>query len=279
MNIMAKIHSSITVNRSRVCCGLDPDPALMPLEHRTNPGNLAHDVAAFLIESADIVAPHICAWKLQKAFYDLIPSGDTVLARVIDHIRTNYPDTVTIIDSKAGDVRHTMMAYVSNSLERLGADGLVVNPLMGDDVLEPFASLPNKMGVVLVRTSNPGAAVIQDAPMADGRPLWQHLLDLVFDRWNTAGNLLPVLSCQVIGSPWVLARVPKGTAVFVAGFGAQGGAVQDLGLLLRSEHEFLVNASRSLLYPYSPTNLDWRRSIQQAVVQMKTALNNLKGVK
>ncbi|MEI8195730.1 MAG: orotidine-5'-phosphate decarboxylase [Phycisphaerae bacterium] len=279
MTALAKLHSSIAARRSQVCCGLDPDPTLMPLEYRSRPASLAENVATFLIEAADIAAPNTCAWKLQKAFYDLIPSGDEVLAKVIDHIKTNYPDTVTIVDCKAGDVRHTMSAYVSNALERFGADALVVNPFMGDDVLSPFASRPDKLGVVLVRTSNPGAAVIQDAPLADGRPLWQHVLDLVFDRWNSAGNLLPVLSCQVAGSPCVRALVPKDTPIFIAGFGAQGGTVQDLEPILQSELEVLVNASRSLLYPYSPADRDWRQAIHQAVVQMNTALNTLKGLK
>jgi hypothetical protein len=73
--------------------------------------------------------------------------------------------------------------------------------------------------------------------------------------------------------------VPRGTPVFVAGFGAQGGTTQDLSPALNSGFEALVNASRSILYSYAPAEPNWRAAIQDAVVQMKTTLNSLKGAK
>ncbi len=121
--------------------------------------------------------------------------------------------------------------------------------------------------------------MIQDAVMADGRPLWQSVLDLLFDRWNTAENLVPVLSCQVAGLPYVRTRVPQGTPVFVAGFGVQGGTPNDLSPALTSGLDTVINASRSILYPYAPAQLNWREAIKDAVVHMKTTLNCLKGAK
>lgn len=279
MKAWTKLESYMIAKRSSVCCGLDPDPNLIPQEYRAGPGGLARNVSGFLAEVVNLTGPHVCAYKLQKAFYDAIPSGDAVLAHTINQIKRECPDATIIIDCKAGDVQHTMRSYVSNAFGRFGADALVVNPLMGDDVLRPFAALPEKLGVVLVRTSNPGAAVVQDALMADGRPLWRHILDLLFDRWNTAENLVPVLSCQVAGLPCVRTRVPQETPVFVAGFGAQGGTAQDLSLALNSGLDVVVNASRSILYPYAPAESNWRVAIERAAVQMKTALNTLKGAK
>jgi|SRR5271157_6577616 len=65
---------------------------------------------------------------------------------------------------------------------------------MGDDVLKPFAQIPNKIGIVLVRTSNRGGCVVQDIQAFDGKPMWRHVLHLVVHRWNVTGNLIPVLS-------------------------------------------------------------------------------------
>ena len=60
----------------------------------------------------------------------------------------------------------------------LGADAVTANPLLGRDALEPVAR-PRRQAFVLVRTSNPGAAELQDAPIADGATLSEHLAAIV----------------------------------------------------------------------------------------------------
>ena len=53
----------------------------------------------------------------------------------------------------------------------LGADLVTVNPLMGRDAIEPFVSAAREAGagvLVLVRTSNPGAADVEDLELDDG---------------------------------------------------------------------------------------------------------------
>jgi len=63
----------------------------------------------------------------------------------------------------------------------LGVDAFTANPLLGRDALEPLVAAAEaaSAGVfVLVRTSNPGAADVQDLP-APERPLHESLAALV----------------------------------------------------------------------------------------------------
>ncbi len=63
----------------------------------------------------------------------------------------------------------------------LGADAFTANPLLGADALEPLVAAAEQAGAgvfALVRTSNPGAADIQDRP-APERPLHERLAELV----------------------------------------------------------------------------------------------------
>src|SRR5204863_1401479 len=64
----------------------------------------------------------------------------------------------------------------------LGADAATVNPLMGRDAVEPFLSAARAEGAgvfLLVRTSNPGAADIEDLALAEGDSVWERLAAIV----------------------------------------------------------------------------------------------------
>ena len=60
------------------------------------------------------------------------------------------------------------------------------SPYLGRDSLDPFLAVCRRDGAglfLLVRTSNAGAAELQDAVLADGRPVWRHVAELV-DQWG-----------------------------------------------------------------------------------------------
>ena len=82
---------------------------------------------------------------------------------------------LVLADGKRGDVPLTARAYAQalvgetpgpfGSVQGLGADAFTANPLLGRDALEPLVDAAAGAGAgcfVLVRTSNPGAAEIQD---------------------------------------------------------------------------------------------------------------------
>ena len=97
-----------------------------------------------------------------------------------------------IADAKRGDIGSTSQAYAEAWLApRDGgppvADAMTVNPYMGGDSLEPFllACGAGSGLFVLVRTSNPGAADLQEQRLADGRRVWERTAELVAG-WGAA---------------------------------------------------------------------------------------------
>ena len=275
-NFMQMLDESITRSKSLVCCGLDPDIIKMPKEITDGSSTDKGKAFEFLTTVIDLTAPHVCAYKLQKAFFDVFEDGDKLLAETVRYIKTKYPTIPIILDYKVGDISNTMEAYVHNIFDKIGVDAVVVNPYMGDDVLAPFKNLGDKAAIVLVKTSNPGGDVIQNIPTSDGKPLWQHVLDLVVNRWNTSQNLMPVISTtEAVDFSVVRKIIPANMPIFLAGFGAQGGKLNTIAQLLDSHGRgAVINSSRAILYPYEKEDNNWRSAIEKSIIDMKTVINS-----
>jgi orotidine-5'-phosphate decarboxylase len=198
-----------------------------------------------------------------------------VLAEIVAEIHHDHPGIPIFVDCKVGDIDNTMEAYSRSILGDMGADGILVNPYMGDEVIAAFDSYPDRAVIVLARTSNPGAAIIQDALMQDGRPLWQYVLQLITERWNTHGNLIPVVSSTAsLDLAAVRRLIPEQTPILLAGVGAQGGDYSELRALLNSDGiGVFVNSSRGLLYPSKAGALSWQAAVSRAVIEFKKKLN------
>jgi orotidine-5'-phosphate decarboxylase len=272
---VSRIERATMLNQSLVCCGLDPDLTRFPEEIARKNWSIEQKVRLFLETVVDVTGPMVCAYKIQKAFFESFHDGHAVIHDLVAYIHSHLPLIPVILDCKIGDIDNTMSAYLRTAFEVLDVEALVISPYMGDDVLQPFSQLPEKAGIVLVRTSNPGARVVQDIEMKDGRPLWRHILDLVVHRWNGAGNLIPVLSadsCAVASD--IRLSLPKGSLIFVAGYGAQGGTAEQVQAFLNSSGTgVVVNSSRAILYPYSTSDTQWRSAIQKQVAKMRDDLN------
>lgn len=261
-------------NNTLVCCGLDPDVSKMPMELRSKTRKET-TVRKFLEAVINITASYVCAYKAQKAFFDIFPGGHGLLKNIIAYIHERYPNIPVFVDAKIGDVGNTMDAYVQNIFGELKADGVLVNPYLGDDVMKPFEQLPNKVAIVTVKTSNPDATIVQDAVLQDGRPLWKYILELTATRWNRANNMVPVIASTTdVDLTDIRRMIPDEMPVLFAGYGIQGGTQKHLRQLLNSQRQgVFVNSSRGLLYPYDIHEVSWRDAILNATVAMKNALN------
>ncbi|TSC71699.1 MAG: Orotidine 5'-phosphate decarboxylase [Parcubacteria group bacterium Gr01-1014_38] len=269
------LHQRMVQHDTLLCCGLDPDLRRFPPEVLSLNASDEEKTLQFLQGVVDVTAEHVCAYKPQKAFFDLLPGGHEVLKSIIAYIHTQHAGIPVIVDCKVGDIDNTMAAYIRNILEVVDADGIIVNPYMGDEVVQPLASLPDTLAVVLVRTSNPGSSIVQDALMADGRALWQHMLELVVNRWNTGGNMAVVLSATAgMDLTAVRALIPDDMPILLAGVGVQGGSYADLRSLLNSQKSgVFVNSSRGILYPDNPAGISWQEAVRTAAVELKDKLN------
>jgi orotidine-5'-phosphate decarboxylase len=226
-----------------LCVGLDPDPALMPVGVGT---------VEFCSGIVDAVAEVAVAVKPQSAFFEAQgATGWSALAEVCRHARE--AGLLVIADAKRGDVPSTARAYVAAFAPL--ADAVTVNPYAGHDSLEPFLACEGLGVFALVKTSNPGSADIQDLPLEDGRPLWQHVAGLV-DSWGADHVGTSGLSSvgAVVGAthPELLETVrgllPR-AVLLLPGVGAQGGRPEDLAAAFTAgPASALVSASRSVIY-------------------------------
>lgn len=268
------IFERMKANDTLLCCGLDPDLKKIPLEIIKRQTSDEDKIFEFLQGVVNITAPHVCVYKVQKAFFDVLTGGHDVLKKLIDHIHELHPGIPVIVDCKIGDIENTMAAYIQNLFGLLQADGVVVNPYMGDDVLSSLSELTDKSIVVIVKTSNPSGGIIQDVALQNGQPLWRYVLDLVVNRWNHNKNMIPALS-SVSGLNMAKIRqfIPEEMPILLAGIGAQGGNYANLRNLLNSESiGVFINSSRSILYPQS--RQPWRIAIKKSAIELKEALNN-----
>ncbi len=263
--------------RSQIVLGLDPDPnALWPMvvpvqESGAPPVQLAGMVIlAHCRALIDATAEACVAVKLQLARFEVLgATGWTVLGAVVAHARSH--GLLVIADGKRGDIDVTARAYAGalfggvetpfGTVAGLGADMVTVNPLMGRDSIEPFVSAAREAGagvLTLVRTSNPGAADVEDLELTGGGSVWERLAGIV-DELGGAGvgetGLSDVGAVVGATAPGHLARARElmpNTTFLLPGVGAQGGRVEDLApAFAPGRAGGLVTASRSIANAYA----------------------------
>jgi orotidine-5'-phosphate decarboxylase len=274
-----KLDDRIVKVNSLVCVGLDPDIAKIPLsiiQSHTRPEDALYN---FLTQVIDITAPYACCFKAQKAFYDIYPEGHNLLKNIIAYIHLHYPDVPVFIDCKIGDIDNTMNAYITTLFDIMKADAIVINPYMADDVLEPFMKDPTKAAIVLIKTSNPHAYKIQNLELANGKKLWQEILSITVNYWNSNHNIMIVLPStnDMIDYTSMRQQIPEDMPILLTGIGAQGGNPMVIHQLLNKEKRGIcVNASRSILYPYNRTNIQWKMAVEQAIISLRNTLNTIR---
>jgi orotidine-5'-phosphate decarboxylase len=282
-----RLADRVAERESQIVVGLDPDPArLWPDalaasgergtgqrsagEHSTGESSpaarAARAVAAHCALVIEAVAQHCVAVKPQVACFERLGApGWSALADTVALAREH--GLLVIADAKRGDIDVTAAAYAQAFLGEtptpfgpvagLGADAMTVNPLLGADSLEPFVATARANGrglFVLVRTSNPGAADIQERELADGQSVSDRLADLVGDvgvrgvgrqGLSDVGAVVGATAPDRLGA--MRERMPR--AVFLLpGVGPQGGRVEDLApAFAPGPAGGLISASRGIV--------------------------------
>jgi orotidine-5'-phosphate decarboxylase len=261
---------------SQLVLGLDPDPnALWPGSVASAEGDapaISPAGAAVLRHCRALIdaVAHACvAVKLQLACFERLGApGWSVLEAVAAHARA--AGLLVIADGKRGDIDVSARAYADalfggaqtpfGRLEGLGADLATVNPLMGRDAVQPFVSAARAAGggvLALVRTSNPGAADVQELALAGGGAVWEQLATIV-DELGEPGvgeaGLADVGAVIGATAPGRLVRarelMPR-APFLLPGVGAQGGRVEDLApAFTPGRAGGLLTASRSIANAY-----------------------------
>jgi orotidine-5'-phosphate decarboxylase len=265
-----RLAEGVERKRSQLIVGLDPRVDLLPVELRGETPAAA--VERFCRGIVDAVAPYAVAVKPQLAFFEALgPDGLRALEDACRYARD--AGLLVVADGKRGDIGSTSRAYAAAYLEPRGAqpplaDALTVNPYLGEDSVEPFLQAARLHGAgvfVLVRTSNAGAADVQDLALSDGRPLWQHVAKLVA-QWGEGlvgergiSSVGAVMGATVPRAVGEARRAMPQAVLLLPGVGAQGATPADVARAFTSgPASALVNASRSVIYAYRGSETDWR---------------------
>ena len=226
-----------------LCVGLDPDPAKIP-EHLDG----SDAIFRFCADIADATADLACSFKPQIAYFAAI-GAEAQLEKLCEHIRTNHPRVVLILDAKRGDIGPTAERYAHEAFVRYGADAVTVNPYLGTDSLEPFLAHTGKGVIVLCRTSNPGSGDLQML-ITDGRPMYQHVAHMAADQWSKMGEVALVVGATYPNELATVRSIVGDMPLLVPGVGAQGGdvvATVNAGATANGTG-MMINSSRAILY-------------------------------
>ncbi|HJN72364.1 MAG TPA: orotidine-5'-phosphate decarboxylase [Myxococcota bacterium] len=255
---IARLDAAISRCRAPAIVGLDPHLHRLPRPLRSRFEGLVGDafrraaaeaVLEWGVAVLDGIAGVVPATKPQIAFFEQLGSaGFAVLEVLCQEARRR--DLIVLIDAKRGDIGSTAEGYARALLDDdgpLGADAITLSPYLGRDSIEPFiARCPDKGVFVLVRTSNPGGADLQDRDalrVAGWIRAWN-------EGYADLGPVGAVVGATVPEEAVALrAAMPK-AMILVPGYGAQGGSARDTRPCFRDDQRgAIVNSARGVIFP------------------------------
>jgi orotidine-5'-phosphate decarboxylase len=302
-----RLASLVERRQSQLVLGLDPEPAgLWPRADELAAGaggrleppavTAARAVAIHCSLAIEAAGEECVAVKPQVACFERLGApGWEALAEVC--ARAREAGLLVIADAKRGDIDVSAAAYAQafftetptafGPVPGLGADAMTVNPLLGGDSLAPLLAAARSRGAglfALVRTSNPGAADLQERPLADGDTVSEAIARLLAAAGAGAigaSGLADVGAVVGATAPAWLARLRQlmPNAVFLLpGVGAQGGRVEDLGpAFAAGRASALVSASRGIIAAHRLTGGDPAGAARREAARLRELAWSLAG--
>jgi orotidine-5'-phosphate decarboxylase len=200
-----------------------------------------------------------------------------------------------IADAKRGDIDVSARAYGQaffagtpspyGTVPGLGADLLTANPLLGRDSLQALLDEARATGaglLVLVRTSNPGAADVQDRRLDDGVTVSDALAQLVDELGRSgvgASGLSDVGAVTGATAPDHLQRLREAmphALMLLPGVGAQGASGEGLeAAFAPGPAGGLVSASRAIVYAFERDGGDPASAARDEATRLRELVWNL----
>lgn len=240
-------------------------------------------------EYLNAISGIVGAVKINSAFFEAVACEDLYfeVAQYAQEL-----GLFVIADVKRADIGNTSKMYAKAFLdENSPFDAITINPYFGTDGVKPFLDLAkaNGKGVfVLVKTSNPSSAEIQDAILADGRPVYALVAELV-NEWgkytDPEGEEDYNLVGAVVGATHPeqaaeLRRMMPNTFFLVPGYGAQGATANDITVSFDADRGgAIVNSSRGIMMAYKNdrwkdkfSENDWARASKEEAIRANAEL-------
>ena len=259
----SRLADAVASRGSQIVLGLDPDPA------RVEGG--ARGARDFCVDVIGKAAEHCVAAKPQLACFERFGADGWQAFEEVSQAARDA-GLLVIADAKRGDVDATTRHYAAAFL-RDPIDALTVNPMLGTDSVTPFLDAAAEGGrglFILVRTSNPSAAELEDLELADGRVWHEAVADRV-RQWGAAttvpgsgSSIGAVVGATVPERIHQLRERMPDQPFLLPGVGAQGGDPAELGPAFGGRaNGALVSASRSVIYADDPA--DAARTLRDVV--------------
>lgn len=236
--------------------------------------------------------------KLQLACFERLGApGWRALQQTVDAAREH--GLIVIADGKRGDVPVSARVYAQSlfgstpspfgEIPGLGADVATVNPLLGDDSVLPLLESAHEHGAgvfLLVRTSNPGAADVEDLVVegAGGMSISDKLAEMVgrigadFVGASGLSSLGAVVGATEPAHIGRLRELMPQAVLLIPGVGAQGGKVEDLAAAFTAGRaSALVTVSRALVNAWEQTGEDPAASARAAAARLRESIWSVSG--
>lgn len=276
MKFETKLRHAIAKAESPLCIGLDPQLSRLPNVIKEQYNTPAEQVFEFCRQVIMTTRHRAAAYKPNLAFFEALgPEGLEVFSELLAHIPNHI---VVIADAKRGDISTTAEHYKKAFFEQLEVDAITLNPLMGLETLEAFGDDASKAVYALALTSNPGAHDFLLKPVEG----FKSLAAYIAFRLEKESSKMATHLGMVIGATQshiaqdVLHNHPH-ASLLIPGFGAQGGHIQDLALLLKSHKGLpLINSSRGILYDaVEASNSEQSSWLDRVLLRTEAACNAL----
>jgi orotidine-5'-phosphate decarboxylase len=297
-----RLFEAVKMKRTPLIVGLDPVYSRLPaaitsrqdMNDEFDVDSAVDAIFDYCTQVLRIVAPMVPAVKINIAFFEKylwegIESYYSLISEANEH------GIEVIGDVKRGDIGHTAEAYAAAHLENpemagledtLAPDAITVNGFAGAEGIEPFADTATKQGkgiFVWVRSSNPGAAVIQDCDCG-GQKMYEKMAAIVGEigdkpeRIGKTGysNIGMVVGGTAPEEAAALRKKYEKVWFLIPGYGSQGASAADCIRFCKHDGSgALINASRSIIYAYENPKYkeqfgdNWKKCIEQALIDAK----------
>jgi orotidine-5'-phosphate decarboxylase len=201
------------------------------------------------------------------------------LEEICTYLRQKYPQIPIVLDAKRGDIGATAEQYAREAFERYDADAVTVNPYMGFDSVAPYLEWKDRGAIVLCRTSNPGGSDLQFLAV-EGKPLYQHVAQLVADKWNTNGQCALVVGATFPAELSQVRKIVGDMPLLVPGIGAQGGDIEATVKAGKTANGtgMMINSSRAIMYakPNEKAGEDFAQAARRVAVETRDAINRFR---
>ena len=250
----------IKKKKSFLCVGLDSDLKKIPIHLL----ELEDPIFEFNKQIIDATKEFAVAYKPNIAFYEMQgPKGWESLQKTLNYIPE---DILTIADAKRGDIGNTSTYYAQTFYDTYSFDALTIAPYMGSDSILPFLR-EDKWAIVLGLTSNAGAMDFQNQRLANGKLVYEQVIERCAE-WGNTGNMMFVVGATRASFIADLRKLVPDHFFLVPGVGAQGGSLVDVAKAgLNSDIGLLVNSSRGIIYAGSDD--DFSSKAQEAAREIQ----------